>query len=310
MQAESAGTQAVARKSQERRTSRAGRADMAARVIVSACAAALVLAIIAIFGFVGVKGLATFFQSHINPIEFFFHTRWRPQSTNPGYGALPIIVGSLFVTGLAILIATPMSVLASLFMVEVGPPRIRNLLQPVVEVFVGIPSVVYGWIALKTLVPFIRNHFGGLGFSLLAGGVVLSIMILPTVTTVSADSLRRLPTSLKEASLGLGSTRWQAIYRVLVPAAVPGILTGVVLGIARAVGEALAVQMVIGNSAHVPTSLTDTAATLTSIITLDMGNTVQGTPWNNALWSMALVLLCVALALILIIRSLGRRGSY
>lgn len=280
------------------------------RAVLFCCAAVLVLSIVAIFGFVGFKGLSTFFKDGISPIEFFFHTRWKPQSNNPGYGAWPIIAGSLAVTGLAVAVSAPLSVIAALFMVEVGPPRLRHLLQPVVEVFVGIPSVVYGWIGLKTLVPFIRGHFGGLGFSLLAGALVLSVMILPTITAVSADALRRLPGSLKEAAFGLGATRWQTIGSILLPAALPGILTGVVLGVARAIGEALAVQMVIGNSAHVPTSLTDTAATLTSIITLDMGNTSQGTPWNDALWTMAFVLLGVALALILLIKRLGARQVY
>jgi phosphate transport system permease protein len=292
------------------RTARSSLRDGLPRAVLLAAACLLIGAIVAIFGFVGVKGMSTFIKDNISPIEFFTHTRWKPQSNNAGYGAWPIIAGSLLVTSLAVLISAPLSVMASIFMVEVGPPRYRHLLQPVVEVFVGIPSVVYGWIGLKTLVPFIRNHVGGLGFSLLAGGLVLSVMVLPTITTVAADAFRRLPVSLKEASYGLGATRWQTIWKVLLPAALPGVLTGVVLGVARAVGEALAVQMVIGNSAHVPTSLTDTAATLTSIITLDMGNTVQGTPWNDALWSMAFVLLLIALVLILLIRRLGGRQVY
>ena len=284
--------------------------ETAARLLLAGCAAVLLIAIIAIFGFVGGKGLATFTSDHVSLREFFTSTRWLPQSAHPGYGALAIILGSLMVTGLAIVIGAPLSVIAALFIVEVGPPRYRGLLQPVVEVFVGIPSVVYGWIGLKALVPLIRAHLGGLGFSLLAGGLVLSIMILPTVTTVATDALRRLPVSLKEASFGLGATRWQTIYSVLLPAALPGILTGVVLGIARAIGEALAVQMVIGNAAIIPSGLTDRASTLTSIITLDMGNTVQGSAWNDALWSMALLLLLIALALIVLIRWLGARRAY
>jgi phosphate transport system permease protein len=284
--------------------------EVVARVVLACCATVLVIAIIAIFGFVGSKGLSTFTKDHISLSTFFTSTRWIPQSARPGYGALAIILGSLMVTGLAIVLGAPLSVIAALFIVEVGPPRYRGLLQPVVEVFVGIPSVVYGWIGLKTLVPLIRNHFGGLGFSLLAGGLVLSIMILPTVTTVATDALRRLPVSLKEASFGLGATRWQTIWSVLLPAALPGILTGVVLGIARAIGEALAVQMVIGNAAIIPSGITDRASTLTSIITLDMGNTVQGSAWNDALWSMALLLLLIALALIVLIRWLGSRRAY
>ena len=306
-EAEVRGTRAGRERVHARSSSRS---ELIARALLACCAAVLVLAIIAIFGFVGSKGISTFTKDGISIVEFFTHTRWLPQSKHPGYGALPIILGSLMVTGLAIVIGGPFAVIAALFIVEVGPPRVRGLLQPVVEVFVGIPSVVYGWIGLETLVPFIRNHFGGLGFSLLAGGIVLAIMILPTVTTVSTDALRRLPVSLKEASFGLGATRWQTIWSVLLPAALPGILTGFVLGIARAIGEALAVQMVVGNTAIIPHGLTDRAATLTSIITLDMGNTVQGTAWNDALWSMALLLLLIALALIVFIRYLGGRRAY
>src|SRR5579883_586202 len=307
MQAES--VQGV-RRSGRRERSRSSVIGAVPSILLAACGALLVVLILAMFGFIGSKGLATFFQDHVSPWQFFTGTRWKPQSANPGYGAFPIIFGSLAVTALAILVAAPLSVIAALFIVEVGPPRYRGLLQPVVEVFVGIPSVVYGWIGLKALVPFIRGHFGGLGFSLLAGGIVLSIMILPTVTTVATDALRRLPVSLKEASFALGATRWQTIRSVLLPAALPGILTGVVLGIARAIGEALAVQMVIGNAAIIPASLTDRASTLTSIITLDMGNTVQGSAWNDALWSMALLLLLAALALIVLIRWLGARRAY
>jgi phosphate transport system permease protein len=135
-------------------------------------------------------------------------------------------------------------------------------------------------------------------------------MIFPTITSLSADTLRSLPGDYKEASYALGATRWQTIRRVLLPAATPGILTGVVLGLARAFGEALAVQMVIGNSIRIPKSLLDPTVNLTSIITMDMGNTVSGEPWNNALWSMALFLLLISFVFIVIIHKIGaKEGS-
>jgi phosphate transport system permease protein len=158
-------------------------------------------------------------------------------------------------------------------------------------------------------VPFIKRSFGGLGFSLLAGALVLAVMIFPTIASIAADSLRALPGDYKEASYALGATRWQTIRRVILPAAAPGILTGIVLGLARAFGEALAVQMVIGNSIRLPKSLLDPTINLTSIITLDMGNTVTGTPWNNALWSMALLLLLITFAFIILIHKIGSKGS-
>ena len=173
----------------------------------------------------------------------------------------------------------------------------------------GIPSVVYGWVGLCVLVPFIKKSFGGLGFSLLAGSLALAVMIFPTITSIAADSLRSLPGEFKEASYALGATRWQTIRRVILPAAAPGILTGIVLGLARAFGEALAVQMVIGNSIRLPKSILDPTTNLTSIITMDMGNTVTGTPWNNALWSMALLLLLITFAFIIVIHKIGSKGS-
>lgn len=156
--------------------------------------------------------------------------------------------------------------------------------------------------------PFIREYFGGLGFSVLAGGLVLALMIFPTITTITADTMRTLPGSYKEASLGLGATRWQTVRLILLPSAVPGILTGVVLGLARAFGEALAVQMVIGNSIRMAGSLLQPTTNLTSIMTMDMGNTVMGTLWNNALWSMALLLMMISFTFILLIRRIGAMG--
>jgi len=183
------------------------------------------------------------------------------------------------------------------------------MLQPALELFVGIPSVVYGWIGFSVLLPFIKSGFGGIGFSMLAGILVLSVMILPTIASISADAVKVVPKNYLEASYGLGATRWQTISRVIVPAAKGGILTGIVLGLARAFGEALAVQMVIGNSIKFANGILSPTSTLTSILTMDMGNTVSGTPWNDALWSLALLLLVISFTFILIIRAIGKRGE-
>src|SRR3954470_18729108 len=284
--------------------------DRVTHGIFVACALVLVAVIVAIILFISSKGIATFVRNHVPLSQFLFSTTWAPDERPGTFGAATFIVGSLAVTFLAVLISTPLSISAALFLAEVGPKWAQNVLQPAVELFVGIPSVVYGWVGLSVLVPFIRNHVGGLGFSLLAGCIVLSIMSLPTITTVATDAIRALPVGLKEASFGLGATRWQTLSRVLLPAALPGLLTAVILGLARSIGEALAVQMVIGNTEIFPKHLTDRAVTLTSIITLDMGNTVGGTTWNNSLWSMAMLLLLIALALILTIRVVSARRVY
>ncbi|AEF17112.1 phosphate ABC transporter, inner membrane subunit PstC [Thermoanaerobacterium xylanolyticum LX-11] len=278
------------------------------------CAFLLIVITVSIFYFVATKGLSTFIVDKRSVSEFLFGTTWKPYRPNsqggPAVGSLQFILGSVFVSVFAILISTPLSISAAIFMVEIAKKLGKNLLQPAMEIFVGIPSVVYGWIGLTVLVPFISKHIGGLGFSLLAGILVLTIMVLPTITSVSTDAIKSLPWEIREASYALGATRWQTIRRVILPAAKSGILTAVVLGLARAFGEALAVQMVIGNSPAIPLSFLQPMSTITSIITMDMANTVTGSTWNNALWSLALLLLLISFGFILIIRLVGRRSMY
>lgn len=277
------------------------------------CIALIVLVVVSIFYFVASKGLATFFTNKIKVSDFLFDTNWNPSETgtdgNPMVGALPMIAGSFIVTFLSAIIATPFAIGAAVFMTEISPKKGSKILQPVIELLVGIPSVVYGFIGLSVIVPFIRSIFGGTGFGILAGTFVLFVMILPTVTTMTVDALKSVPRHYREASLALGATRWQTIYKVVLRAAIPGILTAVVFGMARAFGEALAIQMVIGNAAIMPASLTTPASTLTSILTMGIGNTIMGTVENNVLWSLALILLLMSLLFNIIIRIIGRKGA-
>lgn len=281
---------------------------------VSLCALTIILLTVAMISFITVKGLSSFTgDSPISIRQFLFTADWQPDvdisGGMPRFGALVFILGSVAVSVLAVLLSTPIAISCSVFIAEISPSLGERYLRPALELFAGIPSVVYGWVGLSVLVPFIRSHIGGLGFSLLAGGIVLALMILPTITTLSADALKALPGCYKEASCGLGATRWQTISGILLPAAKARLGVGVTLGLARAFGEALAVQMVIGNSVRLPQSLLDTTNTLTSIITMDMGNTMMGTPWNNALWSMAFLLLLITFAFILIIKLMSMRGA-
>lgn len=277
-------------------------------ILVRFCAFLMIAISIAITIFLGIKGLQSFIVNGVSPIEFLTSINWNPTAENPQYGALPFIFGSIAVTLLSALIAAPLGIAGAIFMTEIAPAWGRKILQPVIELLVGIPSVVYGFIGLTVLIPFI-GHFksSGSGHSVLAGTIVLSIMILPTVTSIATDAMSSLPKSLREGSYALGATRWQTIRRVLVPAALPTLMTAVVLGMARAFGEALAVQMVIGNTRNLPESIMDTAGTLTTIITLNMGHTTYGSVENNTLWSMGLVLLVVSFMFILIIRYLSSR---
>lgn len=278
------------------------------KALVILCAVIMISATIAITIFLGTKGLQSFIKNGVSLIEFITSKTWNPtDKANPQYGTLPFIFGSFAVTFLSALVAAPLGIGGAIFMTEIAPSWGRKILQPVIELLVGIPSVVYGFIGLSVLVPFIRENVGGLGFSLLSGTIVLSIMILPTVTSIATDAMGSLPGALREGSFALGATRWQTIKKVLIPAAMPSLLTAIVLGMARAFGEALAVQMVIGNVKNLPSSLLDASATLTTIITLNMGHTTYGSVENNTLWSMGLILLVMSFAFILLIRYLSAR---
>ncbi|MCL4440543.1 MAG: phosphate ABC transporter permease subunit PstC [Firmicutes bacterium] len=276
------------------------------------CAMIVVVLTAGIIYFIGVRGITIFIKDGIGLHHFILGSQWWPdrpvEEGGPLVGVLPFILGSLAVSLSAVLISAPLSIIVAVFMVEIAPEWCRRVLQPAVELLTGIPSVVYGYVGLSVVVPVIRNHLGGYGFSVLAGFVVLSVMILPTITSVSVDTLRALPLQWKEAAFSLGSTRWQTIRMVLVPAARSGLITGIVLGLARAFGEALAVQMVIGNTRAIPSSFLDPVITLTSAITMDMGYTVMGSLWNNVLWSMGLLLLIISFIFIVVIKLISRRG--
>jgi len=280
--------------------------ELLGKCLTTGAAVVAIVSTITIVVFISIKGLSTFTTYGVSVKEFLFSAGWfpdrLPEEGGPQVGVLAFIFGSVLVSMLAVLLSAPLSVACAVFIVEVAPFWGQRFLQPAIELLAGIPSVVYGYIGLSVLVPFIRDNIGGLGFSVLAGFLVLSVMILPTIVSILTDSLKSLPREYKEAALALGSTRWQAIRLVLIPAARSGLITGIVLGLARAFGEALAVQMVIGNTRKIPTSILDPVITLTSAITMDMGNTPMGSLWNNALWSMGLFLLIMSFFFILVVR--------
>ncbi|MFZ5650082.1 MAG: phosphate ABC transporter permease subunit PstC, partial [Bacillota bacterium] len=242
--------------------------DRLSKWLSFACAGLVVILTVSILYFISSKGLATLFVNDVSVKEFLFGDRWSPEPSpgqgKPLVGSLPLTSGSIIISFLAACVSAPLSIVVAVFITEIAPGWGRKLIQPTIELLAGIPSVVYGYIGLSVLVPLIRNYIGGQGFSVLAGFLVLSVMILPTIISVSTESLRALPDQWKHAAYALGSTRWQTIRMVLIPATRSGLITGIVLGLARAFGEALAVQMVIGNVRKVPDSLLDPAITLTS----------------------------------------------
>lgn len=289
------------------------RQDFIGKTLSYASIFLIVGVVLAIFLFVASKGIATFTQNKASLVEFLTGSEWNPGATGPNgrpqVGALPMILGSFGVTLLAALFATPFAIGTALYMTELSSKRSQKFMQSVIELLVGIPSVVYGFIGLTVVVPFVRDHFGGSGYGILSGAFVLFVMVLPTITSMTVDSLRAVPKYYKSASLALGATEWQTIYRVLLRAALPGIMTAIVFGMARAFGEALAVQMVIGNATLLPESLLAPASTLTSVLTMGIGNTVMGTVSNNALWSLALVLLLMSLIFNIAVRFISRKGK-
>jgi phosphate ABC transporter permease protein PstC len=201
--------------------------------------------------------------------DFLFSSDWQPERGH--FGICPMIVASLWVTFGAMLIGAPLGVAGAIFLSEFLPKTVMRIIKPTIELLVGIPSVVYGFIGVVVLAPLIRAHLGGPGLSILLASVILGIMILPTVVSISTDAITSVPNSYREGALALGATRWQAVYMVVLKAARSGIIAGIILGMGRAVGETMAVIMVSGNAVKVPHSALDSVRTLTANIALEMG---------------------------------------
>jgi len=276
--------------------------------LLFAASAVVIVAMVAIVGYLAVEGTRLFFADHVSPFTFLFSTDFSPDLRRPG--AAVFIVGSLAITLFAVGIGGPFGVAVGVFLSQLAPKRLAEVMRPAIEILVGIPSVVYGWLGLTLLVPFVRTHLGSLtGFGLLTAGVVLAVMILPTVISLSEDALRSVPVAMREGSLALGATRWQTIYRVILPSARSGITVAIILGIARAIGETLAVQMVIGNAAILPKGLASPTASLTTEIITDMASAPTGSVLYHSLFAMAFLLLLVAMGLILAVRVAVRRPA-
>jgi phosphate transport system permease protein len=223
------------------------------------------IVLVAIAVFIVKEGLPAFRE--VGVWHFLFGSEWRPGSDK--YGIWVMIVGSVVVTLGAMILAVPLGIACAMLLAEVAPRQVRDVMRPAVELLVGIPSVVYGAIGMLVIVPSVR-HLGGTGFSVAAAAIVLMAMVLPTITAISEDALRAVPRGYKEGSLALGATRWQTIWHVLLPAARSGVGASIVLGMGRAIGETMAMIMVIGNAVQVPNSPLDPARTLTGNIAVEI----------------------------------------
>lgn len=236
-------------------------------------------------------------DSTISMADVFAGAEWFPTATPaPLFGIMPLLAGTLWVSLFAILFALPFGLSVAIYMSEVASEKVRGVLKPIIELLNGIPSVVYGFFGLIIIVPLLQQGFNlPVGESGLAGSIVLAIMALPTMITVAEDAMRNCPRSLREASLALGATRWQTIYRVVIPASMSGITSGVVLGIGRAVGETMAVLMVTGNAAVIPTSIIEPLRTIPATIAAELGEAPAGGAHYQALFLLGVILFFITL---------------
>jgi phosphate transport system permease protein len=229
--------------------------------------------------------------------EFLLGKEWYPTSAPAAqFGVLPLILGTLWVSLGAILLALPIGLITAIYMAEVADEKLRRILKPVIELLAGIPSVVYGFFGLVVIVPFIQSTFNlPVGETALAGSIVLAIMALPTIITISEDALRTTPQSLREASLALGATRFQTLVRVVVPYAKSGITAASILGIGRAVGETMAVLMVTGNASVMPHSLLQPVRTIPATIAAELGEAPFGGVHFQSLFALGIILFIITM---------------
>lgn len=237
------------------------------QIVFFIAALASVVAVLLICAFLFANGIPA--MKEIGFFNFLLGDTWRP--SNNLYGILPMILGSIYVTACAILIGVPIGILTSIFMAYFCPKKLYRPLKEATQLLAGIPSVVYGFFGLIVIVPAIRALFGGTGMNILTAGIILGIMILPTLTGVIESSLRTVPESYYEGALALGATHERCVFRVIFPAAKSGVVAGIVLAIGRAVGETMAVVMIAGNQPGMPTSLFKGVRTLTTNIVMEMG---------------------------------------
>jgi phosphate transport system permease protein len=268
--------------------------DDVVKAVLVLFALSSLLFLFTIFIFILIEGLPLFFKAGARNI--IIGMKWAP--TKAFFGIFPMIVSSFMVTLGALVVGAPMALACATYLSEYAGKKTRLFLKPALELLAGIPSVVYGFLGVVYLVPIIREHLGGAGFSILSTSLVLGVMILPTITSISFDSLVSVPAPYREGSLAMGATKWQTTYRVVLPAARSGILASFILGMGRAIGETMAVIMVAGNALKIPTSLLDPLRTLTSNIALELAYATGD--HRRALFSTGVVLLVIIMSLNLV----------
>ncbi|MHB8898598.1 MAG: phosphate ABC transporter permease subunit PstC [Thermoguttaceae bacterium] len=271
--------------------------SIVAETVIRLCGYSAILFVFAIVFFV-VREAAPMLFGKLDLVEFATSPNWRPSSeVRPQYGILALLVGTLSVTGLAMLLAVPFGLGAAVYISEFSTGKVKETLKIVVELLAAIPSVVWGFISYMILAPVIVEVTGApVGVNLLNGGVVLALMSVPIIVSMGEDALKAVPDSYREAALSLGASRWEMVYRVLFPAAKNGLLAAVLLGVGRAIGETMAVLMATGHAVQIPGSLLDPVCTLTATIAAELGETVYGGSHYRMLFVIGLVLFAVTFA--------------
>lgn len=272
-----------------------------------------ILFVLAIFFFVFKEAAPLLFSERFSLYDFLFGTAWYPTSvSNVRYGTLALTVGSFAVTALAMLIAVPFGLGAAIFLSEFCERRTRESLKVVIELLSAIPSVVWGFIGLTVMSRLIVQFTGApVGVNILNGGIILALMSVPVIVSIGEDALKAVPDSFREAGIALGATRWQLVYRVLLPAARNGLLAAVLLGVGRAVGETMAVLMATGHAVHIPHGILDSVRTLTANIAAELGEAPAGSDHYRVLFLTGLLLFCITFAVNLtadlVVRGIRRR---
>ncbi len=248
-------------------------------------------------------------KDKIGMSDFFLGKEWMPTATPaPLFGIIPLLLGTLIVSIIAILIAIPLGVGVAIYLAEIASERIRKLLKPAIELLAGIPSVVYGFFGLVVLAPIIQKTGGlDLGETALTGSIVLAFMALPTIISIAEDAMRTTPKAMRDASLALGATKWQTIYKVIIPYASSGIAAAVVLGVGRAIGETMAVLMVTGNAAVIPHSIFESVRTIPATIAAELGEAPSGGAHYQALFLLGAVLFIITLIISVITEIISSR---
>jgi len=268
--------------------------DKAVQILVFIGGISAIIFIVGIFVFISKEGFG-FLLGDFNFKEFFFSPNWRPTSeSKETYGILALIAGTASVTGLAMLIAIPFSLGTAIFIAEFASGKTREFLKITVELLAAIPSVVWGFIGLAIMNPLIIQTFNvPVGLNVLNAGVILGLMAAPIMTSIAEDALKAVPDRYREAAEAMGATRWQVIYKVVLPAAKNGLLGAVLLGVGRGFGETMAVLMATGHSINIPTSIFDSVRALTATIAAELGETAAGSPHYQALFTIGIFLFVI-----------------